>query len=47
MNEASSETRKRTVPAMSSGDPSRPSGVFVSIACFASSGSTSVSWVVT
>ena len=29
MNEASSEQRKRTAPATSSGSPSRPSGVFV------------------
>ena len=47
MNEASSEQRKRTAPAMSSGSPSRPSGVFGSIAAVASSGRTSVSCVVT
>src|SRR5213080_444986 len=47
MNEASSEQRKRTAPAMSAGSPSRPSGVFVSIASRASSGSTSVSRVFT
>ena len=43
MNDASSEQRNRTAPATSSGSPSLPSGVFVSIAAWASSGSTSVS----
>ncbi len=47
MNEASSEQRKRTAPATSSGSPSRPSGVFSSIASVASSGRTSVSRVFT
>jgi hypothetical protein len=47
MNAASSEQRKRTAPATSSGSPSRPSGVFESIACCASSGSTSVNRVFT
>ena len=47
MNEAASEQRKRTAPATSSGSPSRPSGVFSSIAPVASSGSTSVSCVFT
>ena len=45
MNDASSEQRKRTAPATSFGSPSRPSGVFPSIAAVASSGSTSVSCV--
>ena len=47
MNEAASEQRKRTAPATSSGSPSRPSGVFCSIAAVASSGKTSVSCVLT
>ena len=47
MNEAASEHRKRTAPATSSGSPSRPSGVFCSIAAVASSGNTSVSCVLT
>src|SRR5436305_1086123 len=47
MNEASSEQRKRTARATSSGSPSRPSGVFESIAPRASSGSTSVRRVFT
>ena len=45
MKEASSEQRKRTAPATSSGLPSRPSGVFARIACRAASGRTSVSAV--
>ena len=44
-NEASSEQRKRTAPATSSGVPSRASGVFARIACCTSSGRTSVSAV--
>ena len=47
MNEASSEARKRTAPATSSGSATRPSGVFSTIAAVASSGSTSVSRVFT
>ena len=45
-NDASSEQRNRTAPATSAGSPSRPSGVCCSIASVASSGRTSVSWVV-
>ena len=44
---AASETRKRTQRAMSSGSPSRPSGVDESSASRALSGSTSVSSVAT
>ncbi len=47
MNEAASEQRKRTAPATSSGSPRRPSGVCSSMAAVASSGSTSVSCVLT
>src|SRR5206468_11139850 len=47
MNAASSEQRKRTAPATSSGSPRRPSGVAASIAPVASSGRTSVSRVFT
>ncbi len=39
MNDASSEQRKRTAPATSSGVPSRAIGVFARIACCSSSGS--------
>ena len=45
MNEASSESRKRTVRAMSSGSPRRPSGVWPSRTSRISSLSTSVSSV--
>ena len=47
MNEASAEARKRTAPAISSGSATRPSGVCCTIAAVASSGSTSVSAVLT
>src|SRR5581483_3260485 len=47
MNDACSEARKRTAPAISAGSATRPSGVFSIIAAVASSGSTSVSAVLT
>src|SRR5205823_4269681 len=47
MKAAASEARKRTAPAISSGSATRASGVFWIIAAVASSGSTSVSAVLT